>query len=84
MMNREELNRLGLSENDTVDLISAYGKMKSVSVHAFDLPDGNLMVYYPEANMLIGLDRDKKSKTPAFKSVAVKIEVPTKDQKAES
>ena len=84
MMNREELNRLGLSENDTVDLISAYGKMKSVSVNAFDLPDGNLMVYYPEANTLIGLDRDKKSKTPAFKSVAVKIEVPTKDQKAES
>ncbi len=40
---------------------------------SFDLPDGDLMAYYPEANRLIGPDKDPRSKTPAFKSVPVDI-----------
>jgi anaerobic selenocysteine-containing dehydrogenase len=31
------------------------------------------MAYYPEANVLIGTEHDPRSKTPAFKSVPVKI-----------
>ena len=84
MMNKKEISNLGLGEDDTVDLVSAYGEMGAVSVHAFDLPDGDLMVYYPEANALIGRDRDEKSKTPAFKSVAVKIEVTSRDMGKEN
>ena len=75
MMNKKAICSLGLEQDDTVDLVSAYGEMRAVSVQAFDLPDGDLMVYYPEANALIGRDRDERSKTPAFKSVAVRIEV---------
>ena len=84
MMNKKEISNLGLGEDDTVDLVSAYGEMGAVSVHAFDLPDGDLMVYYPEANALIGRDRDEESKTPAFKSVAVKIEVTSRDMGKEN
>ena len=79
MMNKKAIRSLGLEQDDTVDLVSAYGEMRAVSVQAFDLPDGDLMVYYPEANALIGRDRDEKSKTPAFKSVAVRIEVISRD-----
>jgi len=35
----------------------------------------NLMVYFPEANILIGCEQDPHSKTPAFKAVPVNIEV---------
>ncbi len=49
------------------------GEMKAVTVYPFDLPDGDVMAYYPEANVLIGRERDARSKTPAFKSVDVKL-----------
>jgi anaerobic selenocysteine-containing dehydrogenase len=49
--------------------------MRELSVMAFDLPPGNLMVYFPEANALIGRETDPRSKTPAFKSVAVNLTV---------
>jgi len=49
--------------------------MQNVKVFEFDLPRGNVMAYYPEANVLIGTAHDPRSKTPAFKSVAVNIEL---------
>ena len=58
-----------------VNIISAHGRMDAVKVYMFDLPDGDLMAYYPEANILTGLDRDVRSKTPAFKSVPVNIQI---------
>jgi len=32
-----------------------------------------VLAYYPEANILMGTEHDPRSKTPAFKSVAVAI-----------
>ena len=73
MMNTRQIRRLGIQEGHLVDIVSAFGKMDGVKVYSFDLPDGDLMAYYPEANRLIGLDKDPRSKTPAFKSVPVDI-----------
>ncbi|WDR03852.1 hypothetical protein PSQ19_07400 [Devosia algicola] len=39
----------------------------------FDLPRGSAMAYYPEANVLAGRDVDPRSRTPAFKSIAVTL-----------
>ena len=64
---------LKIKAGDEVNITSAYGEMKKVKVFAFNLPRGNVMAYYPEANVLIGTAHDPRSKTPAFKSVAVKI-----------
>ena len=75
MMGAEDMASLGVKAGSRVDLCSAQGEMKGLQVHPFDLPAGNLMVYYPEANILIGRDADPRSKTPAFKSVAVKVVV---------
>lgn len=74
MMAEGDMQALGVVVGDRVNLRSASGEMRGVLVHGFDLPQGNLMVYYPEANCLIGRETDPRSKTPAFKSVPVNIE----------
>ena len=73
LMNPNAIALLGIHAGDKVDITSKVGEMKAVTVYPFDLPDGDVMAYYPEANVLIGRDRDARSKTPAFKSVDVKL-----------
>lgn len=73
LMNSDDMNSLNLDEDDKVTLRSSTGEMKLVSVFSYDLPVGNLMAYYPEANVLIGKNVDDRSRTPAFKSVSVAI-----------
>jgi len=70
----EDLDRLGLAPGRRVTLRSASGALRDLEVHAFNLPAGNLMAYYPEANVLTGRATDPRSQTPAFKSIAVAIE----------
>lgn len=73
LINPKAIASLGIDAGDKVNITSAVGEMKAVTVYPFDLPDGDVMAYYPEANVLIGRDRDARSKTPAFKSVDVKL-----------
>lgn len=73
LMNQEDISALGATVGDQVDIRSPFGEMVAVTVFAFDVPRGNALAYYPEANILIGTERDPRSQTPAFKSVAVAI-----------
>jgi molybdopterin-dependent oxidoreductase alpha subunit len=73
LMNKDDIKQLGKIAGDRVDIESPNGCMKQVKLFEFDLPRGNLMAYYPEANILTANTRDPRSKTPAFKSVAVRI-----------
>ena len=73
LMNRQDIERLGLKPNDCVSLVNDTGRMENVKVSPFDITPGNLMAYYPEANVLIPTEVDMRSKTPAFKSVTVRI-----------
>lgn len=73
MMNSEDMAERGIAEGDCVDISSSHGEMQKLKVFAFHLPRGNVLAYYPEANVLIGTAHDPRSKTPAFKSVAVKL-----------
>ncbi|ABD81671.1 FdhF/YdeP family oxidoreductase [Saccharophagus degradans] len=75
LMNRTDILELGSEVGARVNIVSEYGEMKGVKVFAFDLPRGNVLAYYPEANCLIGLEQDARSKTPAFKSVAVGLKI---------
>ena len=43
----------------------------------FDLPRGSALAYYPEANVLCGTAVDPRSKTPAFKSIPITLELPS-------
>jgi molybdopterin-dependent oxidoreductase alpha subunit len=73
LMNAEDIAALNIQAGDTINIKSAYGEMEKVKVFVFNLPRGNVMAYYPEVNVLIGTEHDPRSKTPAFKSVAVSI-----------
>ena len=72
-MNENDIAALGKKSGDTATVKSLYGEMREVTMLAYDLPPKNALAYYPEANCLIGLERDSRSQTPAFKSVAVNI-----------
>ena len=63
---------LGLKER--ANLISAHGRMDGLRVHPFPIAEDCVLAYYPEANVLIGTRADARSRTPAFKSVPVRLE----------
>jgi anaerobic selenocysteine-containing dehydrogenase len=75
MMNAEDMHANRLRDGDVATLISAHGRMENVTVREFDLAQGSVMAYFPEANVLTGTQVDPRSKTPAFKSTPVWFEV---------
>ncbi|MDO3385344.1 FdhF/YdeP family oxidoreductase [Gilvimarinus sp. SDUM040013] len=74
LLSRHDCKTLKLKRGDRVTVRSARGEMVGLAVVPFDLPAGNLLAYYPEANVLIDTEHDPRSKTPAFKSVPVSVE----------
>jgi anaerobic selenocysteine-containing dehydrogenase len=79
LINPEEMLRAGLREAQVVSLLSDAGdgvdrRVNGLRVTPFSLPDGCLGGYYPEMNPLVPLwSHDVQSKTPAAKSVPVRI-----------
>jgi anaerobic selenocysteine-containing dehydrogenase len=79
LINPSEIERAGLHEGQMVSLVSdaddgVHREVGPLKVTPFNLPDGCLASYYPEMNPLVALSHhDEKSKTPATKSVPVKI-----------
>ncbi|MGB1026104.1 MAG: molybdopterin dinucleotide binding domain-containing protein, partial [Rhodospirillaceae bacterium] len=74
LMSLADMRRLGLTRRSRATVRSAGGVMESVEVYPFDLPEGSVLAYYPEANVLTDRAVDPQSKTPAFKSIAVEIQ----------
>lgn len=72
MMALEDCRRLGLKEGDSVWVQTEVSRLK-VRVAVVEIKEGNLAMYYPEANALVPRRIDPVSKTPAFKSVAARI-----------
>lgn len=79
LINRGEMDRLGLTQGQSVALVSDAGdgigrEVDNLTVTAFDLPDGCVAGYYPELNPLVPLDyHETKSRTPAYKGAPVRI-----------
>ena len=79
LINPEEMRRAGLNEGQIVSLVSdaedgVERQVDGLRVTPFSLPDGCLGAYYPEMNPLVPLwSHDQQSKTPAAKSVPVRI-----------
>lgn len=74
LMNPANIARLKLKVNDRVRVSSPVGSMDDVLVRAIDIRPGNAAMYYPEANVLVPRRVDPESRTPAFKSVRVRVE----------
>lgn len=75
MLNPEDMKEMNIDEESHINLISATGRMDKVRVYGFDLPQGNAMAYFPEANILVSQTSDPRSKTPAFKAIPIRIEL---------
>lgn len=81
LINPEDIARAGLAEGQVVALVGdaedqVERVVEGLTVTPFRLPDGCVAGYYPELNPLIPLGHhDHASKTPAAKSVPVRIRV---------
>lgn len=79
LVNRDEMQRLGLVEGQRISLVCAVDdgiarRVAGLAVTPYDLPDRCVAGYYPELNPLVPLNRfDLKSQTPAYKGTPVEI-----------
>jgi molybdopterin-dependent oxidoreductase alpha subunit len=78
LMNQDDIDARGLSIDQPVTVKSASGAMTRIRVRVTDIPRGNAVMYYPEANLLVGRAVDPKSRTPAFKATLVTVEAQAK------
>ena len=74
LMSREDMQAQGLNEGDTLRVESETGRMQGLTLFPFPIKPGNIMMYYPEANVLVPRSHDAQSKTPSFKSINVTVE----------
>jgi len=77
-MNRGDMDELGLSHKEVVDLFNYYGGVKRVArkflVIEFNIPKGCTATYFPETNVLVPIDSvADKSNTPTSKYVVIKV-----------
>lgn len=78
LMHGDDLDRLGLQPEQRVTVRSGIGQMHGLLARKYDkIRPGNAMLYYPEANVLVGRKVDPDSKTPAFKCVVVTVHAET-------
>lgn len=73
LMHARDMERLGLREDQPVMVKNDTGTAGPVLARAFDIREGNALMYCPEANVLVPRRLDPLSKTPAFKSVVVSV-----------
>ncbi|MFQ5461910.1 MAG: FdhF/YdeP family oxidoreductase [Phycisphaerae bacterium] len=73
LMNRDDIDRLGLAVDQAVTVIGEAGSLSGILVRAFDIPPGNAAMYFPEANVLVSRAVDPESRTPAFKGAVVTL-----------
>ncbi len=75
LMHPDDLARLGLVADQPVRVSSEAGALSNVIARSYDkIKAGNVLMYYPEANVLVTRAVDPASRTPAFKNVAVTVE----------
>lgn len=79
LLHPDDLRERGLGEGDLVDLESRFGEQRrrvaGFRARAYDVPRGCAVTYFPEANPLVPVDQFADgSFTPAYKSVAIRVE----------
>jgi len=81
-MNRNDIDRLGIAEGDTVSLVTdavaakdgVHRQVDGLIVRAYNIPEGCLAAYYPECNPLVPVSHHADgSKVPAYKGVPVRV-----------
>jgi molybdopterin-dependent oxidoreductase alpha subunit len=77
-VSEKDLSRRGLKHGDRVDIIvasedeSKERAMRNLTAVAYNIAEGSVAAYYPEANVMVAIDHyDAKSGTPSYKSTPV-------------
>lgn len=79
LMHQDDMTRRGFAEGDAVCISTVSNddvtrEIDGMYVHAFDIPLGCIMGYYPECNRLIPLSHHAvSSQVPASKSIPVRL-----------
>ncbi|RJP36689.1 MAG: histidine kinase [Phycisphaerales bacterium] len=74
LMNRSDMDRRGLRQDQAVTVRSAAGAMSGIRVREAPIRAGNAAMYFPEANVLTPPIADGESGTPSFKMIAVRVQ----------
>jgi anaerobic selenocysteine-containing dehydrogenase len=74
LVHPDDLARMGLKTETLVCVRSEAGQMRVLARAYERIKPGNVLMYYPEANVLVPGHCDPASRTPAFKNVAVTVE----------
>ncbi len=81
LMNPDDIVQAGLTDGQTVRLVTdvedgQVRELGGLTLTAYKIPRGTVAGYYPECNVLVPIGHhDEMSKTPASKSVPVKIRI---------
>lgn len=75
LMSVDDIQRLGLQVDQQVRVVGEAGHMDDIRVRPIDIRQGNAVMYYPEANVLLPKTLDPDSRTPAFKGSLISIAV---------
>ena len=74
LINPQDMERMGLRNDELVTVSSDTGRMQNILARAFEeIRDGNAMMYYPESNVLVPRAVDPQSRTPMFKNILITI-----------
>ena len=74
LMHPDDVARFGFEPGQLITVRNITGEMNRIVVTPFPkIRQGNAAMYYPECNVLVPRSSDPRSKTPAFKSVLVKL-----------
>jgi len=74
LIHPEDLSLLGFTAGERIAVHGPAGRMPYVQLVPFDrIRPGNVAMYFPEANVLLGRDLDPLSRTPAFKGARVTL-----------
>ena len=74
LINPQDMERMGLLNDQLVTVSSDTGRMQNILARAFEeIRDGNAMMYYPESNVLVPRAVDPQSRTPMFKNILITI-----------
>jgi len=72
-MNPQDIEAQGLREGDEVAIRNETGILRNLKIVSYNIHQGNVMTYFPEANVVIPQNVDPSSSTPAFKSVPISV-----------
>jgi anaerobic selenocysteine-containing dehydrogenase len=75
LLHEEDMRARGIGDGAAVTVRSATGEMRGVRAAAYRIARGCAAMYYPESNVLTSRAVDRKSGTPSFKNIPVRVQL---------